>query len=81
MHYDYKPQGICPWMIHFDVDDEKCVHNIKYDGGCDGNLKMISKMAEGQKAEDLIRVMEGNLCKTKGTSCADQLAKALKQAI
>ena len=68
-------------MIHFDMDQERCVHNVSFDGGCDGNLKAISKLVEGRKAEDLIRTFDGNLCGIKKTSCADQFAKALRQAL
>ena len=59
----------------------KAVHNVSFDGGCDGNLKAISKLVEGQKAEELIRILEGNRCGFKPTSCADQFSKGLRQAI
>ena len=81
MHYDYKPNGVCARMIHFDLDDDRHVHNVRFDGGCNGNLKAISKLVEGQKAEDLIGILDGNLCGFKNTSCADQFAKALQQAV
>ena len=81
MHYDYKPQGVCPMMLHFDLDEMTCVHNLSFDGGCDGNLKAIAKLVEGQKAEELIRILDGNTCGRKQTSCADQFSKALQQAI
>ena len=81
MHYDYRPQGVCARMIHYDLDEEKRVHNVSFDGGCDGNLKAISKLVEGQKAEELIRILEGNRCGFKPTSCADQFSKGLRQAI
>ena len=81
MHYDYKPRGVCCRMIHFELDDEKHVHHVHFDGGCDGNLKAISKLVEGNKAADLIRMLDGNLCGVRQTSCADQFAKALRQAL
>ena len=81
MHYDYRPQGVCARMIHYDLDEEKRVHNVSFDGGCDGNLKAISKLVEGQKAEELIRILEGNRCGFKPTSCAEQFSKGLRQAI
>jgi uncharacterized protein (TIGR03905 family) len=81
MQYDYKPRGVCCRMIHFDLDDEKHVHHVHFDGGCDGNLKAISKLVEGNKAADLIRMLDGNLCGVRQTSCADQFAKALRQAL
>lgn len=81
MHYDYKPEGVCARMIHFDLDEEKCVHNVSFDGGCNGNLKAISMLVEGKKAQELIGILDGNLCGFKNTSCADQFAKALQQAV
>ena len=68
-------------MLHFDLDEKACVHNLRFDGGCDGNLRMIAKLVEGQQAEELIRIMEGHTCGHKMTSCADQFSKALQQAI
>ena len=52
-----------------------------FTGGCDGNLKALSKILDGAKAEDIIEKLSGNDCMGKGTSCADQLAKAVKKAI
>lgn len=68
-------------MIHFDIDDQKCVHNVTFDGGCNGNLKGIGKLVEGMPAQKVIDTLEGTTCGFKRTSCPDQLAKALKQAI
>ena len=81
MHYDYKPRGVCCRMIHFDLDDEKHVHHVHFDGGCDGNLKAVSKLVEGQPASRIAEILEGNTCGPRRTSCADQLSKALKEAI
>ena len=68
-------------MIHFDLDENQRVHNVSFEGGCNGNLKAISKLVEGQEAKDLISILDGNLCGFKNTSCADQFSKALQQAI
>ena len=81
MHYDYKPQGVCARMIHFDLDDQGCIHNVSFESGCNGNLKAISKLVEGKKAGEIDDILEGNTCGFRGTSCADQFSKALKQAI
>lgn len=81
MHYDYKPQGVCARMIHFDLDDQNCIHNVSFESGCNGNLKAISKLVEGKKADEIADILEGNTCGFRGTSCADQFSKALKQAI
>lgn len=78
---DYKTRGTCSTMIHFDLDDEKKVHNLRFDGGCNGNLQGIGRLVEGMKAEEVIGKLEGTRCGFKNTSCPDQLAKALKAAL
>ncbi len=80
MHYDYKPKGVCARMIHFDLDEQGNIHNVSFDGGCNGNLKAISRLVEGHKADEIVEVLEGNTCGFKKTSCADQFAKALLSA-
>ncbi|WP_019001360.1 TIGR03905 family TSCPD domain-containing protein [Succinimonas amylolytica] len=80
-HFDYETQGTCARVISFDMDSDHIVTNVRFAGGCDGNLKMISKFVEGMKAEDIVAKCSGNLCRNKGTSCADQLAKGISQAL
>ena len=75
-HFDYETQGTCARVISFDMDSNHVVTNVRFAGGWDGNLKMISEFVEGMKAEDIVAKCSGNLCRNKGTSCADQLAKA-----
>ena len=75
---DYKTKGTCSTNIHFEVEDGK-VKNVSFTGGCNGNLKGISALVEGMKVEDVIARLEGIQCGSKGTSCPDQLAKALKK--
>jgi uncharacterized protein (TIGR03905 family) len=79
-HFDYETQGTCARVISFDMDDDHVVTNVKFFGGCDGNLKMISKLVEGMRGEEIVAKCSGNLCRNKGTSCADQLALALEAA-
>lgn len=79
-HIDYRTSGTCAQMIHFDVEDGK-VYNVSFDGGCNGNLKAIGKLVEGQPVDFVINTLAGNTCGFKGTSCADQLSKALAQAV
>ena len=81
MEYEYKTKGVCSRQIHFDIDDNGYVHNVSFLGGCNGNLKAIGKLVEGMKAEKVIEILEGNTCGSRPTSCADQLAKALKEKI
>lgn len=79
--YTYKTVGTCSKQISFDIDENNKVHNVSFVGGCNGNLKAISKLIEGMDANKVIAILEGNLCGMRNTSCADQLAKALKERI
>ena len=79
MEYTFKPQGVCSRQIDFELEDGK-IKNLKFTGGCDGNLKAIGKLVEGEDADKVIRLLEGNTCGFRGTSCADQLTIALRQA-
>ncbi len=79
MHYEYTPQGVCARRIMFDLEDNK-VSNLAFAGGCNGNLKAIGILCEGEDADVLIQKLAGNRCGFKNTSCADQLTKALAAA-
>lgn len=81
MEFNFKTRGVCSQVIHFELDNENKVHNTYFVGGCNGNLKGISKLVEGMKAEEVITRLEGTLCNNKSTSCPDQLAQALKVAL
>lgn len=76
----YKTTGTCSAAIDFNIVDGKLT-DVKFLGGCNGNTQGISKLVEGMKVEDVIARLEGIQCGTKGTSCPDQLAKALKQTL
>ena len=73
----YKTKGVCARSIHFNRGDDGTITNVSFDGGCNGNLKAISKLVEGMKAEEIAAKLSGNICGFKSTSCADQLAKAV----
>ena len=75
--FEYAPQGVCSRKINFDIVDGK-LHNVRFTGGCPGNLIAISKLVEGKDAREIANLLEGNQCGMRGTSCADQLAKAIK---
>ncbi|MCR4735014.1 MAG: TIGR03905 family TSCPD domain-containing protein [Treponema sp.] len=77
MSYTYKTQNVCSQLIHFDKDENGIVTNISFEGGCNGNLKAISKLVDGMKAEEIAAKLAGNTCGRRPTSCADQLAKAV----
>ncbi|MBQ3936421.1 MAG: TIGR03905 family TSCPD domain-containing protein [Ruminococcus sp.] len=74
---NYVPKGVCSRQIQFKIDGD-VVHDVKYTGGCNGNLQGIAKLVEGMKVDEVIQKLEGINCNGKGTSCPDQLAKALK---
>ena len=78
MHKTYKTQGTCSTQIDFDIEDGK-VYNVVFTGGCNGNLKGIAALVEGQKVEDITKKIKGIKCGFKQTSCPDQLAKALEE--
>ncbi len=80
MTINYKTNGTCSREIHLEVEDG-IVTFCEFIGGCNGNLKGISKLVTGMKVEDVIAKVEGTTCGFKSTSCPDQLAQALKQAL
>ena len=80
MKYEYNTKGTCASKIIIDVENG-IVNDVRFVGGCNGNTQGISKLVEGMKAEDVISRLEGVNCNGRGTSCPDQLAKALKEAI
>lgn len=79
-HVTYNPCGVCAVQIDFDVEDGK-IYNLKFVGGCNGNLKAIGKLVEGKDAKETADILRGNICGMKGTSCADQLAKAIDERV
>ena len=79
MRYNYKTQGVCSQVISFDIDKD-VISNIVFTGGCSGNLKAISKLVDGWTVDKIERYLKGNTCGYKPTSCADQLARAVRAA-
>lgn len=75
----YKTKGVCSQAIEFSITDNT-VHDVKFVGGCSGNTQGICKLVEGMDVDKVISLLEGTNCGSRGTSCPDQLAKALKQA-
>lgn len=80
MEINYKTQGTCSRQINIKVENG-IVENVEFVGGCSGNTKGISALVKGMKVEDVIARLENTKCGFKDTSCPDQLAKALKQAL
>lgn len=78
MHKTYKTVGTCSKEINFDIEDNK-IHNVSFIGGCNGNLKAVSSLVEGQDIDTVIKRLKGITCNSKQTSCGDQLATALQE--
>ncbi|MBE5945204.1 MAG: TIGR03905 family TSCPD domain-containing protein [Lachnospiraceae bacterium] len=76
----YRTKGTCSQTIDFDIVDGK-VTNVKFFGGCNGNLQGIAKLVEGMTPEEVIAKLEGIKCGFRPTSCPDQLATALKETL
>ena len=81
MTYSYKTHGTCSRRIDFDLDDDNTVHNVRFTGGCNGNLQGISALVKGMKAEEAIARLKGINCGGRGTSCPDQFARGLEAAM
>lgn len=79
MTYQYKTKGTCSSNIQLDIEGN-VVHNIKFTGGCDGNLKAIPILVDGWTVEQIEEKCTGIACGYKSTSCADQLAHAVREA-
>ena len=77
-HCVYRPVGVCSQKIEFDLDDGR-VRNVVYTGGCNGNLKAVAALVEGQDAKHVEQLLSGIKCGFKQTSCGDQLARAIRE--
>lgn len=76
----YHPEGVCATEIRFEIVDD-ILAEVEFVGGCNGNLKAISTLIKGMKATEVIGKLKGNTCESNPTSCTDQLARALEQAL
>ena len=79
--YTYYPQGTCSSRIDFIIDDEDVLRDVQFTDGCNGNLQGISALVRGMKVSDVIGKLQGIRCGYKNTSCPDQLATALREAM
>jgi uncharacterized protein TIGR03905 len=79
MKYSFQPRNVCSVKIDLDINDG-VVSNVRFTGGCNGNLKAISKLVDGMTADEIESKLLGNTCGYNSTSCADQLAKAVRAA-
>ena len=78
MHYSYRTSGTCASKIDFEINDG-VITDVVFTNGCNGNTQGVSALCVGRKVKDVIDMLDGIDCKGRGTSCPDQLARALKQ--
>ena len=81
MTYTYTPRGVCSRKITVELSDSGVVENVSFQGGCNGNTQGVAALVKGMKAEEAISLMKGIDCNGRGTSCPDQLAEALTEAL
>ena len=79
MEYVYKTKGTCSSQIKFDINGD-VITNVVFTGGCDGNLKAVPRLVDGLTVEQIESKIKGIQCGFRGTSCADQLARAVREA-
>ena len=78
MEYRYNPQGVCSYEMVFEIQDD-IIQNVEIHGGCKGNSKGISKLLIGMNIDEVISRLKGVQCGIRGTSCPDQIARALEE--
>lgn len=79
--FTYHPKGVCSRKITFDIDENGVLHNVKFEGGCHGNTQGLSRLTEGMKADEVVARLKGVRCGMRYSSCPDQLATAIEQAL
>lgn len=77
MTFSYRTSGTCSQIIEFEVDQDNKMHSLRFVGGCRGNLQGVAKLCEGRDIDEVAAALKGTLCRN-GTSCPDQLAKAIE---
>lgn len=80
MEYRYEPKGVCSYGMIIEIDGD-IIKEVTIEGGCAGNTVGVSRLVEGMKIEDAIKRLKGIPCGIKGTSCPDQLARALEEIV
>ena len=80
-HITYTTHGTCSRLINIDINDSGAIADVSFVGGCNGNLQGIGALVRGQRPEDVIARLKGIRCGAKPTSCPDQLALALEEAL
>ena len=80
MNFTYTPKGVCSRKIELTIEDN-IIKTVRFTGGCNGNSQGVSRLVEGMDIQEVIKRLEGTTCGSKPTSCPDQLATALKEAL
>ena len=80
MENSFTTEGVCSTRIDFELDGDK-IKKVEFTKGCDGNLKAVARLVEGMDVRDAVKKLKGIECGRRTTSCPDQLARALEQAI
>ena len=78
MKYEFYPSGVCSMKMIFDIEDN-IVKSLEIVGGCPGNTVGVSKLVQGKSVDEIIQMLKGIPCGSKGTSCPDQIARALEE--
>lgn len=81
MRYTYTPAGVCSRRIDFDIDTDGTLRNVEFTGGCHGNTQGLCALAEGRHAAQVADTLANIDCRGRGTSCPDQLSRAIRQAL
>ena len=80
MFYSYTPKGVCSRQIEFEIDNG-ILKNVRFTGGCPGNLKALSALVKGMPYDEILKRLSGIPCGFRKTSCSDQLTKAIEEAV
>lgn len=82
INYTFKPRGVCARAIHIGLsDDGSTIEQVSFEGGCNGNLKAVSKLVAGHSVDEICGILAGNTCGPRATSCADQLTVGLREGV
>lgn len=81
MTYTHRNSGVCSRSVSFDIDEQGVVRHVKFEGGCHGNTQGVARLAEGMDAKELVARLKGIRCGMRPSSCPDQLAKAVEEAL
>ncbi|MGN0183301.1 MAG: TIGR03905 family TSCPD domain-containing protein [Candidatus Ornithomonoglobus sp.] len=80
MQYSFTPRGVCSAQIDFEIEDN-IIRNVRFTRGCNGNTQGVGALCEGMRADEVVRRLKGLNCNGRGTSCPDQLARAIELAL